>query len=58
VLPVINNDKMQDAKIILQYKDSIAMVKDVEEIVATQPEILLILFRNKTGNCFKFYNRK
>ena len=49
----LNKDNLPDAVVILQLKDSIAVVNDVENTVITQPRILLILFRNKTGNFFQ-----
>ena len=46
----LNKDNLQDAAIILQHKDSIAMIKDVEDTVITQPRILIILFKNRADN--------
>jgi len=49
----LNKDNLQDAAIILQHKDSIAMIKDVEDTVITQPRILIILFKNRADNSFE-----
>ena len=48
----LNKDNLQDAVIILQYKDSISLVKAEEDTVITQPRIVIILFKNKTDNSF------
>jgi len=48
----LNNDHLNDVVIILQRKDSIAVVKDIEDTVITQPRILIILFKNRTDNSF------
>jgi|LakMenEpi03Aug12_release.lakeMendotaPanAssembly.Ray.scaffolds.fasta_scaffold400303_1 hypothetical protein len=46
----LNKDGIEDAVIILQYKDSITLVNRYEDSVLTQPRILLILFKNTSKN--------
>lgn len=46
----LNNDRVKDAAIILQYKDSITLVSNEEDTVLTQPRILVILFKNRINN--------
>ncbi len=48
----LNRDNLIDVAIILQHKDSIAVVKDVEDTVITQPRMLIILFKNSADNSF------
>jgi hypothetical protein len=48
----LNKDGLKDAAIILQYKDSVSMVNNLEDTVLTQPRILLLLFKNPTNNKF------
>lgn len=48
----LNKDGIKDAVIILQYRDSVTLVKSEEDTVLTQPRILLILFKNYSDNNF------
>lgn len=48
----LNKDGLSDVAVVLQHKDSIVLVKDVEDTVLTQPRILVILFRNRLGKGF------
>lgn len=48
----LNSDRLQDAAIILQYKDSVLIVKAPEDTVLTQPRILLITFKDPGKNSF------
>jgi hypothetical protein len=52
----LNGDKVNDAAIILQYKDSVSIIKTVDDIldsVVTQPRIFIVLFKN--ANDMNFY---
>jgi hypothetical protein len=48
----LNKDGRKDAAIILQYKDSVALVKSDEDTVLTQPRILVIIFKNISENSY------
>jgi hypothetical protein len=48
----LNKDDLNDAAIIIQHKDSIALVNG-EDSILTQPRILIILFRNSGNNGFQ-----
>jgi hypothetical protein len=41
----LNHDGTIDIALVLEYKDTVSIVKD-EDTISTQPRILLILFRN------------
>ena len=49
----LNKDNLPDAAIILQHKDSISIVKDIEDTVIIRPRILILLFKNKADNSFE-----
>jgi len=49
----LNKDGLKDAAIVLQHKDSVAIVKDEEDTALTQPRILLILFKNAGDNGYQ-----
>lgn len=45
----LNKDFLHDYAVVLQHRDSVSLVKkdgDMEEVVVTQPRMLLLLFRN------------
>jgi hypothetical protein len=44
----LNNDRLTDAVLILQYMDSVTLQKD-GEMINTQPRIMLILFKGSDG---------
>ena len=46
----LNHDHLKDAVIILQHKDSVRILNADKDTVLTQPRILLILFKNVSGN--------
>ena len=48
----LNRDKLSDVVMILQHKDSVSIVKpgNSEDTVLTQPRILVILFKDSSGN--------
>ncbi|WP_153798976.1 hypothetical protein [Foetidibacter luteolus] len=48
----LNSDGVSDAAVVIQQKDSIMKVDNDEDTLFTQPRILLILFKNSTGNLF------
>ena len=50
----LNRDKLNDAIIVLQYTDSLLLIKGevAEDSVLTQPRMLVILFRNPRDNNF------
>ena len=48
----LNKDGVNDAAIIIQHKDSVSMVNNLEDTVFTQPRILLILFKRPADNSF------
>lgn len=49
----LNNDNIPDAAIVLQYKDSILFANSEADTVTTQPRMLIILFKNSTGNNYR-----
>lgn len=48
----LNKDGLEDAAIVLQHKDSITLVNNIDTVL-TQPRILLILFKNPSNNGFQ-----
>jgi len=52
----LNKDNHNDLVLIIQYKDSVTIIKnefDYNDTVLTQPRILLILFHNQTENQYQ-----
>lgn len=47
----LNNDRLADAVLVIQHKDSVTLIKS-EDTVFTQPRILLILFKNNSDKRF------
>ena len=48
----LNKDGIKDATIILQHKDSVSVINDLQDTVLTQPRILIILFKNRFESSF------
>ena len=48
----LSKDGVKDAAIIIQHKDSVSMVNNLEDTVFTRPRILLIFFKKPTDNSF------
>jgi hypothetical protein len=48
----LNKDGTKDAAIVIQHKDSISLVNNLEDTVLTQPRVLLILFKKPPDNSF------
>lgn len=46
----LNRDSLQDCAIILQYADSVEILKADEDTVLTQPRVLLIFFKTEKGH--------
>jgi hypothetical protein len=46
----LNKDGINDAAIILQYKDSVTLIKAEGDTVLTQPRILIILFKDTSDD--------
>ena len=46
----LNKDNLEDVAIILQYSDSVHILKAEEDTVLTQPRVLLILFKTAAGD--------
>ncbi len=45
----LNKDKLNDAAIVLQYKDTVAIPDGYGDSVVAQPRVLIILFRDSSG---------
>ncbi len=48
----LNKDGSSDAALVLQYKDSVTLIKAEEDTVITQPRLLIILFKNSLDNSY------
>ena len=48
----LNGDELLDAVVVLQFEDSVEILKTEGETVLTQPRILIILFRSVSENNF------
>jgi hypothetical protein len=48
----LNKDGIKDAAVVIQHRDSVSFVNSLKDTVLTQPRILLILFKNTSGNNF------
>lgn len=48
----LNKDGKTDAAIVIQHNDSVALVKNLEDTVLTQPRMLLIFFEKSTQSGF------
>ncbi|MBX9785384.1 MAG: hypothetical protein K2X48_19025 [Chitinophagaceae bacterium] len=46
----LNKDGTKDAALIIQHKDSVALLNSMDDTVLTQPGILLLLFKNASSN--------
>ena len=46
----LNKDAVKDLVLVLQHSDSVQMLNNDGDEVVTQPRILLILFKSKSGN--------
>ena len=46
----LNKDRHIDAAIVLQFKDSVSLVKAEDDTVVTQPRMLIILLKDPSGN--------
>jgi len=49
----LNKDGAKDAAIIIQHKDSISLVNNLDDSVLTQPRMLLILFKRPANNSYE-----
>ncbi|HYF30521.1 MAG TPA: hypothetical protein VD993_05345 [Chitinophagaceae bacterium] len=48
----LNKDKLKDAAMVLEYRDSIQIVKATKDTVITQPRMLLIVFKDSTDEYY------
>ena len=48
----LNKDGIQDAAFVIQHKDSVSLVRSLEDTVLTKPRILILLFKNAANNKF------
>jgi len=53
----LNKDGLEDSAIILQHKDSVALVNNHEDTIMTQPRMLVILFKNSGDKGFRLTER-
>jgi hypothetical protein len=53
----LNKDGRTDAALVIQHQDSILLLNDLEDTALSQPRILLIVFREASGNSFFLVER-